>query len=82
MVFIHWLAFQSAYVIGALCLYCAAVWLATFAAVGATTSTLLAHHRDKDPRSTWRRRVHDMWPIIWAAWLGSFAVAVVFGLFG
>ncbi len=45
-------------------------------------SALLAHHRDKDPGAAWRRRVHDMWPIIWAAWLGAFAVAVVFGLFG
>ena len=50
--------------------------------LGATTSALLAHHRDKDPGAAWRRRVHDMWPIIWAAWLGAFAVAVVFGLFG
>lgn len=82
MVFIHWLAFQSAYVIGALCLYCAAVWLATFAVLGAATSTVLAYHRDQDPGSSLRRRLHELWPITWAAWLGAFTVAVVFGLFG
>ena len=82
MVFVHWLAFQSAYVIGALCLYCAAVWLATFAVLGATTSTVLAYHRAQDPGSSVRRRLQELWPVLWAAWMGAFTVAVVYGLFG
>ncbi len=82
MVFVHWLAFQSAYVIGALCLYCAAVWLATFAVLGATTSTVLAYHRAQDPGSSVRRRLLELWPVLWAAWMGAFTVAVVYGLFG
>lgn len=80
MAFIHWLAFQSSYVIGALCLYCVAAWLSTFAVIGATTSSLLRTHRDRAHQ--WTQRVSRWWPVVWAAWLGAFAVAVVYGLFG
>lgn len=82
MAFIHWLAFQSSYVIGALCLYCAAAWLSTFAVVGAATSTVLRNHLQREPESTWARRFSLVWPIMWATWLGAFAIAVVYGLFG
>lgn len=82
MMMVHWLAFQSAYVIGALCLYCAAVWLATFVVLGSTTSAVLAYHRAQDPGAKLRRRLQTLWPILWAAWMGAFAVAVVYGLFG
>jgi hypothetical protein len=82
MVFVHWLAFQSAYVIGALCLYCAAVWVATFVIFGVGTSLVLRLRRDQGQEPTSRGRFQDLWPIIWAAWLGVFAVAVVYGLFG
>nr|WP_246297332.1 vitamin K epoxide reductase family protein [Janibacter cremeus] len=36
-VFIHWLIYQSLYVIGALCPYCMAVWVVTIAAFWYTT---------------------------------------------
>lgn len=39
VVFVHWLAFQSLYRIGALCPFCIAVWIATIAAFWYVTLT-------------------------------------------
>jgi len=44
-VFIHWLIYQSLYVIGALCPYCMAVWVVTIAAFWFTTADTLLRFR-------------------------------------
>lgn len=45
VVFIHWLIFQSLYVIGALCPYCMVVWVVTIAVFWHTTVHNLRRHR-------------------------------------
>ncbi|WP_281712024.1 vitamin K epoxide reductase family protein [Dermacoccus nishinomiyaensis] len=45
VVFIHWLIFQSLYVIGALCPYCMVVWVVTIAVFWHTTIHNLRRHR-------------------------------------
>lgn len=45
MVFVHWLIYQSLYVIGALCPYCMVVWVVTIAAFWWTTVHALQRSR-------------------------------------
>lgn len=45
VVFVHWLAFQSSLVIGALCPYCMAVWVVTITAFVFITARNLARRR-------------------------------------
>ena len=45
VVFVHWLAFQSVFVIGALCPYCMAVWVVTITAFWYVTVHNLTRHR-------------------------------------
>ena len=47
VVFIHWLIYQSLYVIGALCPYCMVVWVVTIAVFAYTTVHNLQRLRDR-----------------------------------
>jgi uncharacterized membrane protein len=54
VVFIHWLIYQSLYVIGALCPYCMIVWAVTIPLFWYTTVFSLRHLEGATPR--WVRR--------------------------
>lgn len=51
IVFVHWLIYQSLYVIGALCPYCMIVWAVTIPIFWYTTLQLLQPLRDKGPEA-------------------------------
>lgn len=54
VVFVHWLIFQSLYVIGALCPYCMIVWAVTIPIFWYTTVFNLQHFQGPPPR--WARQ--------------------------
>lgn len=55
VVFVHWLIYQSLYVIGSLCPYCMVVWAVTLPLFWYTTLTNLHPLRHTGPR--WARRL-------------------------
>lgn len=75
--FVHWLAFESLYRIGALCPWCMVVWVATLAL--ATWTGL--HVLRTGAEGSRRRRVGEaLWHWRWTlltAWLLVFAVAIL-----
>ena len=54
VVFVHWLIYQSLYVIGALCPYCMVVWAVTIPIFWYTTVYNLQHFQGSTPR--WARQ--------------------------
>lgn len=69
--FVHWLIVQSVYVIGALCPYCMAVWVATIAVFWYVTAHLLA---GAGPQA---RRVAAMHGAVLTLWLLLIAAVAV-----
>ena len=60
--FVHWLIFQSLYVIGALCPYCMIVWVITIIITSTTTAHFTRHRR--------RAKVFNTYaPTLTIAWL-------------
>ncbi|PQM73651.1 vitamin K epoxide reductase family protein [Corynebacterium sp. J010B-136] len=57
VVFVHWLIYQSLYVIGALCPYCMVVWAVTIPLFWYTTLANLQPFRQAGPQ--WARRIID-----------------------
>lgn len=51
LVFVHWLAYESLYAIGALCVYCMAVWVVTIAMFWYTLLYNLRHKHIATPKS-------------------------------
>lgn len=78
VVFVHWLAFQSIYRIGAMCPYCLAVWAVTIPLFWYTTLWNLRRLRGRAPRLL--RRISDgAWsfhaPLL-TAWFLAIAAAI------
>jgi len=71
-VFVHWLAWQTAYSLQAVCLYCVVAWISTLTILGTSTNTLLTY-TNKTALRAWV-------PVIFIAWGTFVAVFVVFGL--
>ena len=72
-VFVHWLIYQSLYVIGALCPYCMVVWVVTLALLVVVSSIALrplAGHKVLDGLYQWR------WPL-YAAWVTAIALLIL-----
>lgn len=82
VLFTQWLAWQTAVDVRALCLYCAAVWVATLTIAGTSVALVAAGAGAPDSH------VHDRpawvgWiPVIVVAWLSAMAVLVAWGLSG
>lgn len=80
-VFVHWLFIQSVFAIGALCLYCMAVWVCMILiAYYATLATVRASARagdDEPPHGGLRAMWHVAAPALWAAALLGTAVFAV-----
>ncbi len=72
-VFVHWLIYQSLYVIGALCPYCMVVWVVTMAllvVVSSITLRPLAGNKVLDAVYQWR------WPL-YAVWVTAIALLIL-----
>ncbi|ANS79360.1 putative CONSERVED INTEGRAL MEMBRANE PROTEIN [Serinicoccus hydrothermalis] len=69
VLFVHWLIYQSLYVIGALCPYCMVVWIVTITAFVTTTTHLVR----RDPRA---RTLTRYAPTLNLAWLLAIAVLI------
>lgn len=83
VVFIHWLAFQTAFEIGALCLYCVAVWIATLTALGALASACLSHVLPEVPPgkvTSILSFTYEWMPVLVALWISILAIVVTIGL--
>lgn len=79
-VFVHWLAWQTAYDIGALCVYCIAVWVSTITILGCAGALLLAG-AGQDAAGPVRGSAVVGWvPVGLIVWLTLLAVFVAFGL--
>ncbi len=81
--FVHWLAFHTAVTIGAVCLYCVAVWIATLSILGAASSVRLSlclarPHRPRTVKIL--TAVHDWLPVAVVGWIGLLGIGVVTGL--
>lgn len=70
VVFVHWLMYQSLYVIGALCPYCMVVWAVTIPIFWHTTIRNLQPLRDTGPRGAARaiRTITEYRGAILTAW--------------
>jgi uncharacterized membrane protein len=80
-VFVHWLAWQTAYDLRAVCLYCMVVWASTLTVLGCSLSLVL---RGAGLPSTAGARRTDPagWvPVAVLIWMVLLAVAVAYGLF-
>lgn len=75
VVFVHWLAFQSLFRIGALCPYCMVVWLVTVLAWWYCLLYLEAVHTTR-PSRTWQllHRHHSVLPTVWVLTVLAFVV--------
>ena len=72
-VFVHWLIYQSLYVIGALCPYCMVVWVVTMALLVVAASIALrplAGNKVLDVVYQWR------WPL-YAVWVTAIALLIL-----
>lgn len=72
-VFVHWLIYQSLYVIGALCPYCMVVWVVTLALLVVVSSIALrplAGNKVLDGLYQWR------WPL-YAVWVTAIALLIL-----
>ncbi|MHA7663439.1 vitamin K epoxide reductase family protein [Mycolicibacterium sp. HS_4_1] len=72
-VFVHWLIYQSLYVIGALCPYCMVVWVVTMALLVVVSSIALrplAGNKVLDAVYQWR------WPL-YAVWVTAIALLIL-----
>jgi len=81
-VFVHWLFLQSVFVIGALCLYCMAVWVCTiFIAYYATLATFRGAAAGAGVEEPARGGLHMGWhaaaAALWASALLAVAVVAV-----
>lgn len=72
--FIHWLAWQSFFVIGALCPYCMVVWLATMCAMAAILVAMAA-------QGHYSRGLIRWMPIVVVAWV-AMIIILAFARFG
>lgn len=78
--FVHWLAWQTAYDIGALCVYCIAVWVSTVTIL-ASAAALLLGGAGRDATGSARGSAVVGWvPVGLIVWLTLLAVFVAFGL--
>lgn len=70
VVFVHWLAFQSLYRIGALCPYCMVVWVVTIAVFWYTLLHVLGPvaASSGSAASPWYRRVAALHGVVLTAW--------------
>lgn len=70
LVFVHWLAFQSLYRIGALCPYCMVVWVITIAVFWYTLLRVLEPlaAASDSAASRWYRRVAALHGVVLTAW--------------
>ncbi len=70
VVFVHWLAFQSLYRIGALCPYCMVVWVVTIAVFWYTLLHVLepVAAASGSAASRWYRRVAALHGVVLTAW--------------
>ncbi|MGB3737591.1 MAG: vitamin K epoxide reductase family protein [Ilumatobacter sp.] len=75
VVFVHWLAFQSLYRIGALCPYCMVVWVVTIAVFWYTLLHVLepVAAAGGSGGSRWYRRVGALHGVLLTAWYLSIA---------
>ncbi|WP_018254769.1 vitamin K epoxide reductase family protein [Salinispora mooreana] len=74
VVFVHWLIYQSLYVIGALCPYCMVVWAVTIPIFLYTTLQTLRDNATVLPRALRRAtehlaRYHSLVLVIWVAFI-------------
>jgi uncharacterized membrane protein len=78
--FVHWLAWQTAYDLRAVCLYCMVVWASTLSILGCSMSLLLGGAGL--PRAAGARRAEFAgWvPVGVLTWMVLLAVAVAYGL--
>jgi uncharacterized membrane protein len=76
IVFVHWLAWQTAYVLQAVCVYCVVAWISTLTILGTSTNILLKTRKENTKSSTLVSWV----PVLFLAWGTLLAVFVVFGL--
>lgn len=74
VVFVHWLMFQSIFVIGALCPYCMVVWAVTIPIFAYVTLHQLTHRANPGPRTGFLLRYHS---ILVATWLLAIALLVM-----
>ncbi|MDP2014414.1 MAG: vitamin K epoxide reductase family protein, partial [Actinomycetota bacterium] len=82
-VFIHWLAIQTPSEIGALCLYCVAVWIATLTALGAVASACLSYllpSAQPGRLTSILSFTYDWMPVLVAMWISVLAIVVTVGL--
>ncbi|MGO0577684.1 vitamin K epoxide reductase family protein [Ornithinimicrobium panacihumi] len=69
VLFVHWLIYQSLYVIGALCPYCMIVWVVTITAFVTTTAHLARRHHRAGKLARYA-------PTITLAWLLAIAILI------
>lgn len=76
MLFVHWLAFQSLYRIGALCPYCLVVWAVTIPLFWYVTLDNLTTGPDQGRAGRLAWWVRDFHGVVLTLWLLTFVVAI------